>query len=95
MVCPASYAGLAFQIQELRKQNQAEVLAQISANSEKKKLERALMLEEGVKVAKDSDQYLAKVEAIKQKKLKQLQEAGVPAKYCAELMKYKVGSSGK
>lgn len=83
------------QIQELRKQNQAEVLAQISANNEKRKLERALALEEGAKVATESEQYLAKVEAIKQKKLKELQEAGVPAKYCAELMKYKVGSSGK
>lgn len=85
----------ALQIHELRKQNQAEVLGQISANNERRKLDRALVLEEGSKVAKDSDEYLAKVESIKQKKLKELQEAGVPAKYCAELMKYKVGSSGK
>jgi len=85
----------AMQIQALRKQNQAEVLAQISASEEKRRLERAMVLEEGAKVVKKSDQYLAQVEAIKQKKLKELQEAGVPAKYCAELMKYEVGSSGK
>eukprot|EP00892_Ulva_mutabilis_P000934 jgi/Ulvmu1/10841/UM007_0015.1 len=83
------------QIQELKKQNQAEVLAQISANKEKKQLERVMVLEEGTKVVKKADQYMAQVEAIKQKKLNELKKAGVPAKYCAELMKYEVGSSGK
>lgn len=72
------------QVAELRAQHQSELLAQIAANEEKRKLERAAVREAGREAAKQSAEYVAKIERIKQRKLKELEEAGVPAKYCAE-----------
>lgn len=59
-------------------------MAQIAANEEKRKMERAAVREAGREAAKQSADYIAKIERIKQRKLKELEEAGVPAKYCAE-----------
>ena len=72
------------QVGELRSQHQSELLAQIAANEEKRQLERAAVQEAGRQAAKKSAEYVSKIERIKQKKLKELEEAGVPAKYCAE-----------
>jgi hypothetical protein len=90
----ARHVPVCLQVKELRNQHQSDLLAQIAENSEKRKLERAAVREAGRQAAKDASDYMAKIECIKQKKLKELEEAGVPAKYCAELIKYKVGQSG-
>jgi hypothetical protein len=79
---------------ELRKQHQIELLAQIAAREEERKLERTKFLEEGKAARKHASDYVSKIEGIKQKKLAELRDAGVPARYCAELAKYKVGNSG-
>lgn len=89
-----SIGALCFQVKELRSQHQSELLAQIASNEEKRKLERAGVREAGRQAAKDASDYMSKIERIKQRKLKELEQAGVPAKYCAELLKYKVGQSG-
>ena len=82
------------QSEELRKQHQNELLAQISAREEARRLARTQQREAGKHGQQSSSEYVSRVEAIKQKKLAELRDAGVPAKYCAELAKYKVGESG-
>ena len=47
-------------------------------------MERAEVQEPGRQAAKQSAAYVSRIERIKQKKLQELEEAGVPAKYCAE-----------
>ena len=82
------------QAEELRKQHQNELLAQIAAREEERKLEQSKHRQEGNAARKHMTDTMSKLEAIKQQKLAELRDAGVPAKYCAELAKYKVGKSG-
>lgn len=82
------------QAEELRKQHQRELLAQIAVREECRKQAHCQHLEAGKQARKEAADYLSKIEAIKQKKLAELRNAGVPAKYCAELAKYKPGQSG-
>ena len=82
------------QTEQLRKHHQGELLAQIAAREERRKAERCQHLEAGKQSRKAAADYLGTIEAMKQKKLAELRDAGVPAKYCAELAKYKVGRSG-
>lgn len=72
------------QVGELRHQHQNELLAQIARNEEKRRMHTAAVQEAGLSAAKQQAEYVARIERIKQRKLKELEEAGVPAKYCAE-----------
>jgi hypothetical protein len=82
--CDVTHTSFPLQVSELRAQHQSELLAQIATKEEKRKLERAAVREAGRQAAKQSAEYIAKIEHIKQRKLKELEQAGVPAKYCAE-----------
>lgn len=86
--------SLCLQEETLRKQHQAELLAQIAAAEEQRKVTRQNYLEEGRRVRLSADEYLQKVQGIKEAKLAELRAQGVPEKYCAELARYKVGQSG-
>lgn len=63
---------------------------QIITNEEKKKQERLDYLEEGRKVRQKIEEERRKIEAIKQKKLEDLQNLNIPDKYQAELARKKI-----
>lgn len=63
---------------------------QISKNGEKTKQERLDYLEEGKRVRQKLEDDRLKIEAIKQKKLAQIQDLGIEEKYQAELAKKKI-----
>jgi len=67
-----------------------ELQAQIASNEELKKKERQMYLEEGRRIREAAEMEKARLAAIKARKLKDLEDAGVPAKYRAELEKYKL-----
>ena len=85
---------VALQAEELRKQHQAELRAQIAARDEERRLAVTKTAAEGAALRSAAAAKLSRLEAIKAAKLAELRDAGVPAKYCAELAKYKVGRSG-
>ncbi|GMH38916.1 hypothetical protein BSKO_06814 [Bryopsis sp. KO-2023] len=68
-----------------------ELLAQMAANDHRRSKERQEQLEEGRQLLQATAKEKARLEAIKQKKLKELESAGVPGKYTAELQRKKVG----
>lgn len=71
--------------------NHANVVrAQIAKNSSVAQQERLDYLEEGKKVRQKLEDDRLKVEAIKQKKLGQIQELGIEQKYQYELAKKKI-----
>jgi Trichohyalin-plectin-homology domain len=82
--------GSGEQVSTLRKHHQEELLAQIGAAEERRRAARQVQLEEGRRAREAAAAHSRRVEAIKQRKLAELREAGVPEKYCAELAKYKV-----
>jgi Trichohyalin-plectin-homology domain len=82
------------QTEELRKQHQSELQAQIAAREEERRLAQTARRQEGAAARAAAAAEVARLEAIKARKLAELRDAGVPAKYCAELAKYKVGRSG-
>ncbi len=63
---------------------------QISKNESLKQQERLDYLEEGKKVRQKLEDDRLKVEAIKQKKLNQIQDLGIEQKYQYELAKKKI-----
>jgi len=63
---------------------------QIAKNSSLKQQERLDYLEEGKKVRQKLEDDRLKVEAIKQKKLNQIQDLGIEQKYQYELAKKKI-----
>jgi hypothetical protein len=63
---------------------------QIAKNASVKQQERLDYLEEGKKVRQKLEDDRLKVEAIKQKKLNQIQELGIEQKYQYELAKKKI-----
>jgi len=69
-----------------------ELLAQIASNEERRKLERQQYLEEGRRLREAAEQERLRLQEIKQRKLGELTDAGVPSKYRAELDKFKVGA---
>lgn len=63
---------------------------QIAKNASVKQQDRLDYLEEGKKVRQKLEDDRLKVEAIKQKKLNQIQELGIEQKYQYELAKKKI-----
>ncbi|KAG1663542.1 hypothetical protein FOA52_003170 [Chlamydomonas sp. UWO 241] len=67
-----------------------ELLAQMQANTEARKKDRAEALEEGGRMRQAQEAELARLAQIKASKMTQLEGAGVPAKYTVELSKMKI-----
>ncbi|MEW5310671.1 MAG: hypothetical protein WDW38_002447 [Sanguina aurantia] len=67
-----------------------ELLAQIQANEEKRKKDRQEHLEEGEQIRANAEKERARLQTIKARKLHDLEEAGVPSKYRAELERMKI-----
>ena len=70
---------------ELRRHHRDEVLMQIKSNEEKKKKERLEFLREGELLREKHQREIGVLEGIKNRKLAELEAAGVPVKYRAEL----------
>merc|ERR1712136_363173 len=62
-----------------------DVRKQIRDKEQIKISERNAFFEEGIKMEAEAKERRARLESVKQKKLAQLRNAGVPAKYCAEV----------
>lgn len=75
--------------QVLQKHSQ-QLRSQIHTNDEKSKQERLDYLEEGRKVRQKIEEEKRKIEAIKNKKLQELNNLEIPDKYKAELAKKKI-----
>mmetsp|Transcript_34468 Transcript_34468/g.67432 ORF Transcript_34468/g.67432 Transcript_34468/m.67432 type:complete len:509 (+) Transcript_34468:110-1636(+) len=67
-----------------------EIRLQISENDEKRSRGRQEFLEEGSKIRHAKELETRRLETIKQRKLAELQRAGVPEKYLAELQNKKI-----
>ncbi|PNH08697.1 Coiled-coil domain-containing protein 19, mitochondrial [Tetrabaena socialis] len=67
-----------------------ELLAQIQANEERRKRERQAYLEDGARLREAADKEKQLLAQIKERKLGELEGAGVPGKYRAELEKMKI-----
>lgn len=72
------------------KKHSTQIRGQIQQNEEKSKQDRLDYLEEGKKVRQKIDDERKKIEAIKAKKLGQLNGLDIPEKYTAELAKKKI-----
>lgn len=75
---------------EILKKHSQQLRSQIQVNDEKGKQERMDYLEEGRKVRQKIEEEKRKIEAIKQKKLNELNNLEIPDKYKAELAKKKI-----
>lgn len=75
---------------EILKKHSTQLRSQIQINDEKGKQERLDYLEEGRKVRQKIEEEKRKIEAIKQKKLNELNNLEIPDKYKAELAKKKI-----
>eukprot|EP00899_Mesostigma_viride_P005653 jgi/Mesvir1/15089/Mv14730-RA.1 len=74
----------------VRRKHKEEVLAQIATKEEQARLERRRYLEEGERMRAAAELEKRRLEAIKAQKLKELEAAGVPEKYRAELERKKI-----
>jgi len=74
----------------LRLQHASEIRQQIAAREERAMQERRDFLEEGNVVRAQIGAERKKLEKIKERKISQLQKAGVPEKYWAELARKKI-----
>ena len=75
-----------------RRDHREELRAQMAFNAERRARERREYEEEGDRLRAALAQERAKLEAIKQRKLDELEDGGIPAKYRAELAKKKIGA---
>lgn len=75
---------------QLNARYKEELLAQIQANEERRRRERQAYLEDGARLREAAEREKQLLLQIKQRKLGELESAGVPAKYRAELEKMKV-----
>ncbi len=71
-------------------EHRAQLLAQMASHEQKRHLERKKYLEEADVFAKQFNSEKARLEAVKQEKLRMLEKAGVPPKYRAELAKKQI-----
>ena len=74
----------------VRRSHRNELLAQIEANEEQREKDRSEFLAEGKKLRVQHMTEKSKLEHIKSRKLKELESAGVPDKYRAELERKRV-----
>eukprot|EP00884_Botryococcus_braunii_P010494 jgi/Botrbrau1/19446/Bobra.0338s0067.2 len=74
---------------EAAKRFAEEQKVQIAANAERRRQAREENLQEGARLTAQLHQHRRKVEAIRQRKLKELREENVPEKYSAELSRKK------
>ena len=75
-----------------RRDHREELQSQIAFNAERRARERREYEEEGDRLRAALAAERAKLEAIKQRKLDELKEGGIPDKYRAELAKKKIGA---
>ena len=75
---------------EVLKKHASQLRSQIQTNEDKSKQDRLDYLEEGRKVRQKIEEERRKIEAIKQKKLDQLNNLEIPDKYKAELAKKRI-----
>ena len=74
----------------MRRRHQQDLLAQIHDHEERAKKARAEFLEEGRRERAAHEKERVRLGAIKERKLAELRESGVPDKYMTELLKMKV-----
>ena len=74
----------------MRVRHTEEVIKQIQEIEEKRRQERREFLEEGERMRAQHAEQEARIAAIKDRKLSELQRVGIPAKYRAELVRMKV-----
>eukprot|EP00898_Chlorokybus_atmophyticus_P004712 jgi/Chlat1/5241/Chrsp33S05084 len=74
----------------LRLTHKQELVNQINKNEEGRRRDRAEYLAEGARLREAHEMAKARVEEIRRRKLGELEEAGVPAKYRAELERKKI-----
>lgn len=75
---------------EISERYKKELLQQIQAKEEQKHHERQEYLEEGRRLREEAARGQQRLLQIKEKKLRELEELGVPPKYRAELERKKV-----
>ena len=80
---------------ESQRRHQQRLLAQMDARREVKGRERDELLAEGRRIKQQLAEETALLEAVRQLKLKELEEAGVPEKYHAQLARMQVGGARK
>mmetsp|Transcript_5895 Transcript_5895/g.7951 ORF Transcript_5895/g.7951 Transcript_5895/m.7951 type:complete len:521 (+) Transcript_5895:39-1601(+) len=78
------------QSSQIRKHHKEEILNQIAQNEECRKKDRQEHLEEGEKLRQRHKDEKNRLGTIKNRKLGELKEMGVPSKYRAELQRYKI-----
>eukprot|EP00292_Cryptomonas_paramecium_P033604 CAMPEP_0113680258 /NCGR_PEP_ID=MMETSP0038_2-20120614/11196_1 /TAXON_ID=2898 /ORGANISM="Cryptomonas paramecium" /LENGTH=510 /DNA_ID=CAMNT_0000598573 /DNA_START=67 /DNA_END=1599 /DNA_ORIENTATION=- /assembly_acc=CAM_ASM_000170 len=71
--------------------HKAKLQEQIAAQNESRQRQRQEFLDEGAKVRYEVERERKRIEAIKQNKVSELRQAGVPEKYLAELSKGRGG----
>lgn len=76
---------------EAQKKHQARLLAQMDARREMRSKEREELVAEGRHIRERLAEEQALLEAVKRLKLAELEEAGVPKKYHAQLARMTVG----
>ena len=81
---------LQMQTMAIRKHHKEELLSQIATNDERRARERKEYLEEGDRLRAKMRGEKNKLEGIKSRKLDELHDAGIPAKYRAELQRKKI-----
>jgi hypothetical protein len=75
---------------DIRRAHAEQLKAQILLNEEKRLQDRREYLEEGRQLRKGIEEEKARLEMIKEKKLRELQEEEVPEKYTSELARKKI-----
>ena len=78
--------------QTARRDHREELQSQIAFNAERREREKREYQEEGDRLRHALAAERAKLEAIKQRKLDELQHGGIPDKYRTELAKKKIGA---
>lgn len=76
---------------EGQKRHQARLLAQMDARRERRGREREELVAEGKRIKERLAEEQALLEAVKRLKLQELQAAGVPEKYHAQLARMAIG----